>query len=103
MRETKQEQTGGACLQGCGGTLVEMPAPSAAQRAAANHRENPATLPPFLDNAPEEQIEKLGALFKCDKCGYRTRIKPAADDGAAPTETGKAKGAKRAAAATNGD
>lgn len=91
-----EPKIGDKCPQ-CGGEFVEQPAPSAEQRAAAAHRENPVVLPAFLDPATEQQRAELGALYVCNRCGYRTRMKPA--EAEANGAAGSRRGGRRQGAA----
>lgn len=84
MRTPTQLKPGDRCPN-CGGTFVAAPTPTPEQRQKAADRENPEQLPPHFDSATDAQREELGALFKCNTCGYKTRFPVEATAGAAET------------------
>lgn len=61
----------------CNGTLKKAPQATPAQRAKAKDRDDPVFLPPHYDTASLDQIAELGELWRCDRCGYPHREKPA--------------------------
>lgn len=83
MSEPKPLHPGDPCPV-CGGAFRPVPAPTDAQRAAANNRDNPVPLPPHVDSATPDQLEDLGRLHRCADCGYLTRWKTD-DGGTGPT------------------
>ena len=92
-----EPKAGDACPN-CGGEFHPARVPTAEQYKAATDRENPAVLPPDMDTAPPLQREELGALHRCESCGYVTRIKSdgsATDDEADGAAAGAGSGAKR--------
>lgn len=75
MEVTPAPKPGDPCPQ-CGGAFVERPAATPEQRAAAADRDNPVPMSPHVDSAAPAQIAELGALYVCQRCDYRTRMKP---------------------------
>lgn len=58
----------------CQGPLTPAPVPTDAQRARMGDKENPITLDRRFDSATPAQLASLGALHRCDRCGYETRF-----------------------------
>lgn len=98
MAQPRELKKGDRCPN-CGGQFEEAQVPTAKERAAATNRDNPIDLPPHYDNASEDQRNELGALYRCERCGYKTRFP------LEPKDKGKGRGKSQpaAAAAAGGD
>lgn len=80
MSVTKaQPKAGDKCPQ-CDGEFRHIRPATPEEYAAAIHRENPRTLPAFVDGADPKQIAELGELYVCRDCGYQTRIPATAQE-----------------------
>jgi hypothetical protein len=64
---------GDAC-PACGGTFQPALVPSAEQRRRFEDHEIREPFPHHYDTASEAQRAELGALHRCDSCGYITRV-----------------------------
>lgn len=80
-----QPKPGEPCPQ-CDGAFKAARQPSDEQRAAAASRDNPVPFPPDYDTAAPEFVKEHGALYRCQNCGYQTRMQAAP----APAPSGSA-------------
>jgi hypothetical protein len=76
MSVTKTYTLGEPC-PACEGTLEKARQPTAAERERAADKFEPQPLPPHYDTAPLHVVEELGELWRCPRCGYPHREKPA--------------------------
>lgn len=81
-----------------GGELKPARVPSEEQRRRAEDRETRDPLPRDMDTASEKQRRELGALYRCQSCGYMTRF-PLEDDDDEHAESGGGGGDSRTAGA----
>lgn len=58
----------------CDGELKAAKVPTSAERDAAARHENAVAIPAHYDTATVEDRASLGALFRCQNCGYATRF-----------------------------
>lgn len=79
-----------------GGELKPARVPSDEQRRRAEDREVREALPRDMDTATEKQRLELGALYRCQSCGYMTRF-PLEDEGDEGAEGGGSGGDTRSA------
>jgi len=74
MPEPKKLAKGDPC-PACHGELKPAYVPTPEEFARATDRENPIALPPRVDTATAEQRAELGALYRCQTCGYQARFR----------------------------
>lgn len=65
----------------CFGPMKKIPRPSPERVRASKDQQNGVPIPQTYDTAPDDTIDELGDLYRCDPCDSKVRVKPPAPAG----------------------